>query len=371
MPYPFPSDPEHINITAINIDALTEAGASVTMPAKIGLNHCRSLRCKVNTGASCNIMPPCIFAKLFPRCITTDCRPTGPHSCDTRLTAYNGLNIPQFGTLDTATEWTPKGHQHSKDLQTRWFVADSPGPAILGFPSSSKLGIVQLNCAVKLTSRCDPPSQPKKPTTYYAKDRCDLTSPPNISKNLIKPYPNQFQSIGQFPGTYQITHCDDSKPVEHVPRKWPIALWPLVHEKVGDFIDQSIIILVEEPTNWVSSLAYSGKANGKLWVCLDPKDLNIAIRCDHYKTPSVEEITHELAGSTCFTKLDGTSSYLCIILNYESSLLMTFNNTMEKVQICLSPLGSSLCTGYLPMDDGPDPHLLWWIDRHCRQCSCP
>ena len=39
----------------------------------------------------------------------------------------------------------------------------------------------------------------------------------------------------------------------------------------------------------------------------------------------MEDITHELAGSTCFTKLDGASSYLCIVLDYESSLLTTFN----------------------------------------------
>ena len=34
---------------------------------------------------------------------------------------------------------------------------------------------------------------------------------------------------------------------------------------------------------------------------------------------------HELPGSTHFTKLDGTSSSLCIVLDYESSLLTTFN----------------------------------------------
>ena len=39
IPYPAPSDPEHINITAINIDALTEAWATVTMPTEIGPNH--------------------------------------------------------------------------------------------------------------------------------------------------------------------------------------------------------------------------------------------------------------------------------------------------------------------------------------------
>ena len=90
-------------------------------------------------------------------------------------------------------------------------------------------------------------------------------------------------------------------------------------------------------TDWVSSLAYSWKANGKLWVCLDPEDLNTAIGHDHYKTPTVEEVTHELAGNPGFTKLDGTSSYLCIVLNYESSLLRTFNTPWGRFRFgCLS-----------------------------------
>ena len=59
--------------------------------------------------------------------------------------------------------------------------------------------------------------------------------------------------------------------------------------------------------------------------CLKPTHLNKAIRWDHHRTPTLEEITHELAGSTKFTKVDGSSSYYCIILKYEPSLLTTFN----------------------------------------------
>ena len=75
MHYPVPSDPEHINTTAINIDALNEAWTTVTMPAEIWPNQCGSLRCKVDTGASGNVMPLCIFAKLFPRCNARDGKP--------------------------------------------------------------------------------------------------------------------------------------------------------------------------------------------------------------------------------------------------------------------------------------------------------
>ena len=253
----------HVNTTIINIDALTEAWTTVTMPAEIGPNYHGSLQYKVNTGASGNIMPLCIFAKMFSRCITRDGKPTGLHPCDTRLTVYHRWNIPQFGALDTAIKWTPKGHQHSKHLQMRWYVADSPGPAMLGLHSSSKLGIVLLNCMVQLTSRYDPPSTPKKPTIECAKDRCHLTSPLNSSKHLIKAYPNWFEGIGLFPGTDHITLHDDTKLVAHAPKKCPIAMWPLVHDKLDKFIN-CIIVPVEQPVDRVSSLAYSWKANGKL-----------------------------------------------------------------------------------------------------------
>ena len=39
----------------------------------------------------------------------------------------------------------------------------------------------------------------------------------------------------------------------------------------------------------------------------------------------LEEIIHELAGSKKFTKVDESSSYYCIVLDYESSPLTTFN----------------------------------------------
>ena len=93
-------------------------------------------------------------------------------------------------------------------------------------------------------------------------------------------------------------------------------MWPLVHEKLDECQEQGIIVPVEEPTDWVSSLTYAWKAKGKLRVCLDPQDINKAIKRDHYKTPTVEEITHQLAGSKKFTKVDGTSSNLCIVLDY-------------------------------------------------------
>ena len=201
------------------------------------------------------------FTKLFPRHINTDGSPRGLKSSTTCLTAYNRSKIPQFGTLDTGIDWTPKGKDVANCLQTRWYIVDAPGPAILGLPSCAKLGIVELNCAVNLQKR--KLVQQKKPTTEGRKVKQvqQILKPPplNTKEDLIKAYPDRFEGIGCFPGTYHITLHSAAKPIVHAPQKCLIAMQPLVQEKLDEFLKQGIIVPVEEPMDWVSSLAYSGR----------------------------------------------------------------------------------------------------------------
>ena len=65
-----------------------------------------------------------------------------------------------------------------------------------------------------------------------------------------------------------------------------------------------IIVPVEEPTDWVKSLVVREKPNGSLRVCLDPSDLNKAIRREHYPVPTGSSVTTKLYGSTIFARLD-------------------------------------------------------------------
>ena len=362
-------DEVHVNTTAINIDALTEACATVSMPAEIGQNHHGSLWCKIDTGASDYVMPFCIFAKLFPSHITTDGKPTGLLPCETRLTAYNGSNIPQFGALDTATEWTPKDHQQSKHLQTIWYVTDSPGPSILGLPSSSKPGIVQLNCAVELTSRCDPSSPPKKPTIECAKDRCGPTSPLNTSEDLIKAYPDQFEGIGQFPGTYHITLQDDAKPVVHAPRKCPIWCNPwyvrnLLSSSTKVLLFQLKSLLIGShhlPTHGRQMGNYKSVSTQKLLMQL--LDM-ITTKPKLWKKHTWTGWKHLLHQAWWNLSLPVHSPWLWVITVHN------LQYTIGKVQICPPPLQPSLHTGHLSTDDGPDPHLLRWCDWHHSWCRC-
>ena len=191
----------------------TEAFATIQLPANIGKCRLATLRCKVNTGAGSNVMPLRTFSKLFPERFNTD----GLTPSTTRLSAYNGSMIKQYGTFDTHIDWTPKDTKTTNRLHTRRFVADTPGPAILGLPACHRLGIVELNCAVNLLQK--KLTQQKTSTTERQKVQDDLEKlkPFSSREDLINTYPDHFEGIGRFPGTYHITLRKDARPVVHAP----------------------------------------------------------------------------------------------------------------------------------------------------------
>ena len=104
---------------------------------------------------------------------------------------------------------------------------------------------------------------------------------------------------------------------------------------------QGIIIKVTEgqPTDWVDSLVYQRKKNGKLRICLDPKDLNKAIKRDYHVTRTVEEILPKLNGAQYFSILDAKCGYWNVELDEESSFLTTFISPFGRYRLLRMPFG--------------------------------
>ena len=44
-------------------------------------------------------------------------------------------------------------------------------------------------------------------------------------------------------------------------------------------------------------------------MCLDPGDLNRAVKREHYPLPTLEDLTQMLSGAKYFSVLDATSGY--------------------------------------------------------------
>ena len=90
-------------------------------------------------------------------------------------------------------------------------------------------------------------------------------------------------------------------------------------------VDKGIMTSVTEPTEWVASLTYPRRSYGTICPCLDHCDLNKAIIREHYKAPTLDEISHRLCGTTVFSKLDAKDRTWSIHLDTPSSYLNTFH----------------------------------------------
>ena len=139
-------------------------------------------------------------------------------------------------------------------------------------------------------------------------------------EDLKKLYPNSFDRLGSLKGEYNIQVDPTVKPVTHARRKVPIESKEAIDKELDYLIEEEIITEQVEPTQWVSLVTFLMKPNGEVRVCLDPSNLNKAIVREYHKPMTVEEIAHELAGATVYTKADALKAFLQIHLTHRGCL---------------------------------------------------
>ena len=92
-------------------------------------------------------------------------------------------------------------------------------------------------------------------------------------------YPECFTGIGKFKDfEYHINLDKNVKPAVHAPQKIPLSLQGKLDNELEEMVREGIIAPVESHSDWVNSLVIREKPNGSLRICLDPKDLNKAIK---------------------------------------------------------------------------------------------
>ena len=168
---------------------------------------------------------------------------------------------------------------------------------------------------------------------------------------MKKAFPKSFDHVGNMPGTYTI-HLDPSvPPAQHARWKVPIEYKEQIEKALQQMEDLKIITLVTIPTEWVSSMTYPRKPDGTLCICLDPGDLNKAIIREHYKVPTLEEISHKLAGATVFSfsKLDTKDGFWSVHLYNTSSHLTTFNTHKGRYRFLRMPFSLKMAQDIFQM----------------------
>ena len=122
-----------------------------------------------------------------------------------------------------------------------------------------------------------------------------LTSDTPPAKTVeLDDYPELFKGLGCLPGTYRIELADGATPVVHAPRKIPVPQREKVVEELKRMEQLGVIVRQEEPTEWVNSLVVVQKPNGSVRLCIDPRDLNAAMKRSHYPMKTVDEVASRL-----------------------------------------------------------------------------
>lgn len=273
----------------------------------------KPIQFQLDTGAMCNIMPLNLLRTINKHIELRNTRNT--------LKSYSGHKIIPKGVTTLMCQ------VNDRKQNVEFLIVDLDAKPIVGAKAYEMLNLVQRIPVHKVHEE-----QPKKMTVKGEDSRA-------IPEDIVKKYDDVFKGLGCMPGEHSIKVDPNIQPVIHPPRKVPLALKEKVKRELDRMERDGVVIRQDEPTPWVNSMVTVTKANGKVRICIDPRDLNRAILREHFPLKTIEDVIAEIDGATVFTKLDATSGFWQICLDADSSKLCTFNTPFGRYSFTRLPFG--------------------------------
>ena len=175
-----------------------------------------------------------------------------------------------------------------------------------------------------------------------------VSQSPLTKEKILEVYADVFDGLGTFPGEpYKFRLKENYVPARHAPRKVLIHLQDDFHAEIHDLVKQGVLEKVEHPTEWVNSFIIvekdvsidSGntqtpnhKFKKKLQICLDPRDLNEALKCKPYYSQSVDKLIAKFHGCKVFSIIDMKKGYWMVPLHPESRPLTCMSLNIGRYQ---------------------------------------
>ena len=289
---------------------------------------------KADTGADVNLMNRQTFHQLFGMAKVLQLTPI-------RMENYGNSAVKVLGMFYVFPRWKDKVY---KQL---FYVTDCDrSPNLLSRDACYTLGVLKPCYTVESgnSTKCEhsflhqkmngPEKKLSDTSTKHSITREQLQDSPLTKQDILETYANVFTRIGKFPGLpYKFQLKPNAKPTRHAPRKVPIHLQDVFHEEIRNLAALGILEETKDVTEWVNSFVIMEKKfpidssnshsqghsmNKKLWICLDPRDLNETLEIEPYYTHSIEEIMGKFHGMTKFTIADFNKGYWMVELDPES-----------------------------------------------------
>ncbi|GFO29208.1 transposon ty3-i Gag-Pol polyprotein [Plakobranchus ocellatus] len=232
------SEDENFNINSIHKadtreEIFTRIKARVPKKEHVVMN----LRVKLDTGGNANILTLRSFKQMYPENVTENDEIINADfvtKSKTKLIGYSGEKINNIGTM------TIKCGKDRIPVPQVFFITKTDGPNILSLQGCRALDLVKINCNIS-----------------------DNTTV-NSVEDLKTLFPGQFDTLGSFQNNFHIQIDKNATPVVQPPRKYPVHIKNELKQELDRMESLNVIRKETEPTDWVNSIAFSRKSNGKL-----------------------------------------------------------------------------------------------------------
>ena len=263
-----------------------------------------TIKCQLDTGATCNVMS---FNDL---CAIKQHGDPQLASTTAKLKLYDNSFLSVQGECNLLCEVNGKRHKLNFKI-----ISGTQKPLLSG-EACKQLGLITINEIHQVGTLREKPDA------------------------LLEEYADVFEGLGCLPGEYHIEIDPTVPAVQHAPRRAPIALKAKLKEKITELENKGIITKVVEPTAWISSLVTVVKPE-KLRICIDPRDLNKAIKRPKYQIPTLDDILPQLAKARVYTVVDAKDGFHQVQLDKPSSYLTTFWTPFGRYRYQRMPFGIS------------------------------
>jgi len=261
----------------------------------------------VDSGATCNVLP----LKLVPK-------GTIINKSEHKLSMYSKSTITAVGTATIPIT----NSKNNKSYNLNFKIVKGDYLPLLGLPSSLDMELIEI-----LTENIS-----------------NVTTEENglTKENVLQDYADVFgDDLGCMEGKVHLETDPNITPTVMPPRRIPVAIKDKVKAEIERQTERKVISPVEEPTDWVSSMTTVIKPDGSVRLCIDPQQLNLALKRCHYPLPTIEDILPELSNVKVFSKADLKEGFLQVQLDDESSKLTTFQTPWGRYKYHRMPFGIS------------------------------
>ena len=276
-------------------------------------NFTTALACQLDTGATCNVI------SLDDLSAITQLGESSLNESSVKLKLFGGSTMKPIG--ECSLQIKHNGTRQNLQFQV---VKDKCKP-LLSAETCEKLQLIKLNTDI----------------TNSVHQVNDSSVQDSLSKDeLMNKYHDVFSGLGHI-GDAKIVIDKSVTPVQHSPRRVPVALQKDVKKKIRELEEKGIIAKAVEPSEWINSMVVVAKPS-KIRICLDPKDLNQAVQRPKFQMPTLEELLPELSKARIFSSFDAKDVFCQVSLDEESSKLTTFWTPLGRYRYLRMPFGISL-----------------------------